>query len=410
MPAPAAVSLAEDTMRQIGEATQTLRDVRSKVSTLKVDPTQKDTRRHGLGGSTTFKVSNNLQDVLDSLNALTQSLAQPGLAPADLKWNTQGKLKKLLAASHPQCPGQERNWNISRVSGKCTEERLMNTKPTVATPKTVSPISQLKLPELVDEMAGTGALLVVICLATYALEQSNYAKLLAERVHTELMQRLGPSGREGVRFVAIELTEMCGFAQRYGVKEVPYCLMFQGGVVVYSKRLRGMRLLPKDAGTSQPHVLLVEPSPAQQLKLERAIRRSGCSWDLSMDGSQALRLASRSLPYDAVLLSGALPTTQQRSVASAVKRVEPGAMVMVFDACSPPPEEDPAIRGRFLEECNHVFPYSPSYTALMAVLSRCETDDKRRPAGAGLDKRELLDEVLGVLERGKRSAAAASAG
>eukprot|EP00444_Apocalathium_aciculiferum_P013954 CAMPEP_0183450748 /NCGR_PEP_ID=MMETSP0370-20130417/113354_1 /TAXON_ID=268820 /ORGANISM="Peridinium aciculiferum, Strain PAER-2" /LENGTH=52 /DNA_ID=CAMNT_0025641911 /DNA_START=34 /DNA_END=192 /DNA_ORIENTATION=- len=37
----------------------------------------------------------------------------------------------------------------------------------------------------------------------------------------------------------------------------------------------------------------------------------------------------------------------------------------------------------------------------MAVLSRRDAEaEKRRPPNAGADKQELLDEVLGVLERG----------
>lgn len=421
MPAPTTVSLAEETMKRIGEATSTLDGVREKVSGLRVDVGNGGRNSRATGAaeaSASVKASSNLQELLESLNSLTQSLAQPGLAPVDLQWNTEGKLKKLLAASHPKCPGQKdkHNWSISRVSGRCTDERLQSTKPTVATPKTVSLISQLKLPETIDECAQRGTLLVVICLATYVLEQSTYARLLAERVHAELHQRFRSNLENGlplpVQFAAIELSEIGGFASRYGIKEVPYCLMFQGGSVVYSKRLRGMRLLPKDAGVTQPHVLLVEPVPQQQLKLERCLRRSGSSWDLAMDVPQAMRLTSRQVAYDAALISSRLRLEEQRSIATAIKRLEPSALVLLYDTgvTVGVQEEDAEARKRFHEECSHLFVYSPSYAALSALLSRCESDDRRRVAGVGADKRELLDEVLGVLEKGRRGGGAIGMG
>jgi len=391
--------LAEDTMRQLGEATQQLSQVNEKVTTLKVDPSQRDTKP-------AFAVdSRNMKDVLDSLNDLTQKLAHPNLASSDLEWNTELKLKKLLAAAHPQCPNLERkNWSIARVSGKCTEERLANAKPTVCTPRTVAMISQLKLPGLIEEYSSRNALLVVICLATYAMEQSNYARLVAERAHAELWRRFRDpeAGPPPVRLVAVELSEVGGFTEQYGVKEVPYCLMFQAGHVVYSKRLRGMRLLTGDApGPVRPRVLLLEPSPANQLKLERNLRRNGCSSDLALDGPQALRLASRPEPYGMLLASSLVRAEHLRSVAQAVRHAEPAALVVAFNAVAPSLDGDPESRQRFLEECSHVFPFVPSCSGVAAVLARYEASPRVTPRPSGDHKQDLVQEVLAVMERGR---------
>jgi len=329
-----------------------------------------------------------------------------------LSWNTEGKLKTLLAAAHPQCPGPQdrRNWNISKYSGKCTEERLKNTKATVATPKTVLHVSQLKLPDLIDESNSKGTLLVVICLASYAFEQSNYAKLVAEKAHTELCLKFGKTGDDGggneppVRLVTVEMTEIASFGEQYGIKEAPYCLMFQGGHPVYSKRLRGMRNPGRDVTINmRPRVLLMEAEPMHQLKLERNLRRNGYSSDLALDGPRGLQLASRQQPYGILLASALLRAEHLRAAVAAVRRLEPNAVILAYDAATPAPDEDPEARRRFFDECSHVFPYVPSYTAIAAVLARFEQLARMTTKVVGGNhKQDFVDEVLGVLE-GKRT-------
>jgi len=300
MPTNEKVSLADETMRQLGEVSQ----------------------------HTKFK------DVLENLEALKKGLANPNLVPLDLQWNTESNLRKHIAAAHPPCPGQKRNWSIARVSGKCTEERLASTKPTVRTPRTVQPVSQLQLPELIEETSSSNALLVVICLATYAAEQSAYAKLIAERAHAELLRRQEKSVQDAqapFRFVAIELSELTGFVSQFGVKEVPYCLMFQGGQNVFSKRLRGMKFQTlREAYMARPRVLLVENNPAQQLKLERNLRRNGFGSDLALDGSQGLRLASQRQTYGVLLVSAHIQAEQISAIYSSILRLESRALLLVL--------------------------------------------------------------------------------
>lgn len=396
MSRPEPRALAEDTVRDLGDAARMLDGVRTRVAALKVDPSQKGTKPSFTMDTKNFK------DVLENLATLKQHLSCPGLASLDLEWDTVPRLRKLLAAEHPQCPGQGKHgWTVSRISGKCTEERLANVKPTVLPPKTIATVSQLKLPEMVDELSSRNVLLVVICLATYALEQSEYARSVAEKAHTELWQRYctGPDGSPPVRLVAVELSESGDLTQRYGVKEVPYCLMFQGGHLVYSKRLRGLRT----AGhiSLRPRVLLVEPSPAQQLKLERALRRNGFGSDLALDAPQALRLASRSEAYGILLLSSLLRPEQLRAIAAAARRVEPAALVLAFDGAVPAPDEDVEARKRFLDECNHVFLYAPSYTGLAAVLARFDITSRLAAKHGHSHKQDFVDEVLGVLDRNR---------
>eukprot|EP00913_Durusdinium_trenchii_P030043 g28153.t1 len=61
--------------------------------------------------------------------------------------------------------------------------------------------------------------------------------------------------------------------------------------------------------------------------------------------------------------------------------------------------EDLEARKEFLEECNYVFPYNPSYTGLAAILARFDVTHVDK--GLACD---FLEDVLCVLE--KRGAAA----
>merc|ERR1719487_10255 len=379
MAKPQSPSLSAETARKLEEANLKMGGVCDMYSNLKVDPSQVGTKP-----AMTIDTKSTLKDLMAGLTTLRTSLTHPNLAkvehrsmkwandPDHAEWSTDLGLKKALAKQHPQCAGQTRkNWSIARVSGKATEERLVNTKPTVVPPKTVTQISQLRLMELVDEHAGKGTLLVVICLATYAKEQSEYARLTAEKAQTELAQRLGPEEQNNVRFFLIELSECAGFADRYNIKErPPYYMMFRGGNPVQqhsedsqatiAKRLPGVRIRLHSESLSRPQVLLVEPNPALQCKLERALRRAGYSSDLALDGAHALRLASRQQVYGVLLVSACLRADLARSIVSAVRRNEANSMIVAYNS-SVPSEEDQDTRMRFLEDCNHVFPAVPSY-------------------------------------------------
>jgi CheY-like chemotaxis protein len=418
MPKPASTSLSSETARKLEEANSKMGGVCEMYSTLKIDPSQA-----GSKPAMTLDTKGTLKELMSDLTTLRQSLTHPNLAkiehrtmkwstdPVDAEWSTDLGLKRALAKQHPQCAGQtKKNWTISRMSGKPTEERLLNTKPTVVPPKTVQQISQLRLMELVDEYSGKGTLLVVICLATYAKEQSEYARLTAEKAQTELAQRLGPDSQDSVKFFLIELSECAGFADQFGVKErPPYYMMFRGGHPVQqqsedaqsaiAKRLPGVRIRLHSESLSRPQVLLVEPNPAYQCKLERAIRRAGYSSDLALDGSHALRLASRQQVYGVLLVSSVLRADAVRSIISAVKRNEANAMVVAYNS-STPSDEDPDARMRLLEECSHVFPAVPSYTGLQTVLLKCEVGHPVFGHGCK-HKIDFCDEIQAVLEHGR---------
>merc|ERR1712217_989042 len=162
-------------------------------------------------------------------------------------------------------------------------------------------------------------------------------------------------------------TEMGGFSAQYGVKEVPYCLMFHGGQLVYSKRLNGMKHAVRDGVTNlRPRVLLMESNPTHQIKLERNLRRNGYSSDLALDGPRGVQLASRQQPYGILLASSLLRSEHLRAAAAAVRRLEANAVILAFDAALASPDEDVEDRQRFFDDCSYVFPYVPSYTAIAA--------------------------------------------
>merc|ERR1719262_1689570 len=87
--------LAESTMRELGSVTDKLNGVRDKVSTIRIDPSQ------AKGGKAVNLNTATLSDVLESLQTFQQSLAHPNLAPANLEWKNEQKLKQLVAAAHP---------------------------------------------------------------------------------------------------------------------------------------------------------------------------------------------------------------------------------------------------------------------------------------------------------------------
>jgi CheY-like chemotaxis protein len=418
MPKPCAPSLSEQTQKKLNDANAKMVPVCDMYSSLKIDPSQKDTRP-----AMTIDTKSTLKDLMAGLNTLRASLTHPNLAkvehktmkwttdPVEAEWSTELGLKRALQKQHPQCAGQTRkNWSIARMGGKCTDERLANTKASVVSPKTVQQISQLRLMEFVEETSGKGTLLVVICLATYAKEQSEYARLTAEKAQTELAERLGSESQDSVRFVLIELSECAGFADQFNIREAPpYYMMFRGGqpvqqhsednVPTIAKRLPGVRIRLHSESLVRPQVLLCEPNPAYQCKLERALRRAGYSSDLALDGAHALRLASRQQVYGVLLISSTLRADAVRSVISAVRRSEGKAMVIAYNSSSPS-DEDPDARMRLLEECGHVFPAFPSYTGLQTVLSRCQVGHPVFGHGCS-HKKDFCDEIQGVLEHGR---------
>merc|ERR1719272_1406214 len=172
MPKPIEPSLSAETSRRLDDANSKMGGVCDMYTTLKCDPSQRDTKP-----AMTIDTKGSLKELMSGLTTLRQGLLHPNLArvehstmkwrsdPCEAEWSTELTLKKALAKQHPQCAGQtKKNWSIARMGGKCTDERLQNTKPTVVTPKTVPQISQLRLMELVEELSGKGTLLVVICL------------------------------------------------------------------------------------------------------------------------------------------------------------------------------------------------------------------------------------------------------
>lgn len=444
MPKAQSATLRDHAARKLEEANSRLNPVCDLYSNLKVDPSQRDTKPSMRIDASTAT----LKDLTASLNTLRTSLTHPNLAkiehskpewkwnndPDHAEWSTELGLKRELAKQHPQCVGQtKKNWSIARMGGKCTEERLANAKPTVTSPKTVQMISQLRLTELAERCAGKGTLLVVICLATYSKEQSAYAMLTAEKAQVELAQRMGGDIMDSVRFVAIELSEAAGFAEQYSIRETPpYYMMFRGGAPVQqhsedgqptvAKRLPGVRIRLSHEGLSRPQVLLVEPNPGHQCKLERALRRSGYQSDLGLDGSHGLRLASRQQVYGVLIISAqpaqSLRADAARSIITAVRRNEPNALIVAYNAASPSEEvvrmrregrnedaaalegEENEARKRLLEECTHAFPSVPSYTGLQTVLARCEIGHPTFGKGC-IHKKDFCDEIQGVLEHGR---------
>jgi len=406
MPPHQQALLSEETMKQLGDTTAKLAQARDSVAALG--------SARGLG-----KISSTAAAAELTMTPRKSARGTVATTAPELKdWKTELHLKQLIAAMHPQCPGQgPKQWSIARMHGRCTEHRLAGVKPTAATPRTVTPISQLQLPSLVNQCAGRGQLLVVVCLAAYVPDQSYYAKLVAERAHAELWRRLGADvaeaggGDPSFRLVAVELAEASSVRERYGIKEVPHLLVFQNSSLVHSKRLPGMRPMAAGSETqAKTCMLLLEPKPSNQVKMERSLRKIGSHVDLALDMSQGLQLAAqRQPPYKVLLASCLLQPEQLRATVDAVRRREPEAVVLAFDATaarafSGDGEVDIDAQKRLLEECTHIFPFIPGHASLATVLARLGVVSTGGQVSGGASHchvRELVDTVSGFLDRGR---------
>jgi hypothetical protein len=272
----------------------------------------------------------------------------------------------------------------------------------------------------------------VICLASYS-SQSLHAKKLVETAHAELVKRYGDKDRYPYlpfRFVTIELSEDRTFSMKYGIKEVPCCLMFSGGQMVYQEKLGGMKMVQRDTYTSRPRVLLLEPNPSKQLKLERALKRAGFSSDLAVDASVAAQFATRE-QYGVLLLplsgcsreaqrggrnetqvisggQGAFtppgyPTIDQlKVVIGTVRQKSPGVLIFAF--CPAEVEEDEKDAMRLLnDECAYVFQHMPGQQSLAAVLSR-HKETLPTFGHTGTSSGDFVNEVERVLDQSRGTA------
>mmetsp|Transcript_35541 Transcript_35541/g.81424 ORF Transcript_35541/g.81424 Transcript_35541/m.81424 type:complete len:575 (-) Transcript_35541:52-1776(-) len=389
---PAGMQLAQDlpaAPTELSEMRKTLSDLMDKVSLLRVDPVQpkrlKDSKSSGLAAS-------------------SPELALAGsssLLGSKLKTAGAAEIRKLLQEQHPCCPGppgpggKPQKWTIGQVSGRLSLHRLAQVKPTVDMPVSLKEISQVRLQSLIDECASNNVLLVVICLATYSSAQSNYARQLAEKAHTELLKRFQSSAKQPpAQIVAVELSESGYLAKEFHVKEAPYCLMFQNGSVVYSKRLSGMKLLAKEAFSSRPHALLIESSPLLQLKLEKALRRCGCTSDLAFEVQQGLTLASQSRRYGLAVVSADVGAHAIGNIVTLLQQREPDARAIVYNA-----GKDKESFRALGSACMHVFPSLPSWTAISKLLPQMNLTNTGM-IDAGDNKKAFLLDVLDMLDRG----------
>lgn len=169
---------------------------------------------------------------------------------------------------------------------------------------------------------------------------------------------------------------------------------------MYSKRISASKIKLTDTYLARPRVLLVEPNPAYQFKLERTLRRSGYESDLALDGAHAARLAaSRETRYGILLASALVPAEQLRSVVSSLQQPSQGnALILGFNSLAQD-GQDVELRRPFLDVCTFSFNYLPSYTGLAAVLSRHEA---AQPVykHVGQSKEEFVEEILRVLDGG----------
>ena len=149
------------------------------------------------------------------------------------------------------------------------------------------------------------------------------------------------------RLVYVDMAESRTMTRKYGVRTVPFVLLFYGSRLVYGGTLGGMgqRVPPaggaKGAGARPWRFLLVEPNVAEQVKTEGCLRKlqlkGDLTWDLCLSGPDAVarrqrtaaaaaEAAASSLPgadggeYDCVLLSDALSEADVAAVERAFKK------------------------------------------------------------------------------------------
>lgn len=372
------------TMQQLKELTSNISDPNN--GTLKVDPFLNRTKHSRSADPPT------LESVLATLNSLKES---PFLNA------TEPVLKKKLGTKHPL---MQRAKTICKWSGKYTDEGAAQLPPCVKTPQTLKEVSQAHVLELVDQLSGRGTLLVVVCLASYA-DQSAFARRLAEACCAEFAEKhaksaggLGDPAAAPVQFVAVEMSECRALANKYEIKEVPYCLMFQGGAKVYGQKMGGMKEALRYPDIARPRVLLLEPQCKNQLRSERAVKRNGLSWDLAISPSDAQRMAAGE-SYGLLIASTEVSLEEIRNVFAAVRRNRDDAiMFLVHDPTTTPPAEgDDFAKKAVKDDTAHLFSRPLGKMALESALAKYGSF-KPRYMSAGTTKEDFVKEIERTLE------------
>lgn len=376
--------------KTLGDTMEMLKGMHAGLdTTMKVDPWQPRTKTEKAGEKTMEEV----------LAELTQLAANP------LAFTTETTLKIKLMEKNPW---MNRGKTICKWSGKYTDEGASMLPSIITCPRSLKEVSQLALQDEIDSLSGKSTLLVVVCLASYAA-QSAYARGLAERTWAEFVDRhikksggdpRDPQSLEGipVRICAVEMAECNIVRSKYGVRDVPYCLMFQGGTKVYGQKMGGSKEVLRYPDLSRPRLLLLEPQACNQLRSERAVRRNGLNFDLATSSAEAIRRAAQDT-YGILLASTEVGVEELRNVYAAVRRNREDALLfLVHDATAPPVEgEDEYAKKALKEEHAHLFMRPLGKVALETTLTRFKTCKPQFKA-AGTTKDDFVKEIERVME------------
>uniref|UniRef100_A0A0G4FZA0 Uncharacterized protein n=1 Tax=Chromera velia CCMP2878 TaxID=1169474 RepID=A0A0G4FZA0_9ALVE len=203
-------------------------------------------------------------------------------------------LQELRLELSNRNPALIRKTTIQKWSGKYSKSPTF--KPPVEQPQKIPLLSsdvskagkQAALLKEIDELTGSPTLLVVVVTAIYNRNQSLAAISLADRVQGRLVSEYGAeepeeqktsAGSGGIsaaakmgsrplrpvtscpfRLVRVELSEGKTMAQRFGLRDCPFCLMFYMGKAVYANHF-GDRVL-RQLGV--PFELALSPEDAAQ--------------------------------------------------------------------------------------------------------------------------------------------------
>lgn len=287
----------------------------------------------------------------------SQSSAK-SLCEGRIKWHFEHALRKTLAAD--VAPPLERPAIKKDLREGFTYPRPHPGQPQTwpaegPTPLSLQALSSRQVSEVLMAPESQSLLQVVLVTASWASapsSSSEHAKKVCEAAHGELH---AGGYAERVAFYATEASEAGGIiserrwsnplVKQYGIKSVPWMLIFKGGTLVMSQNPApvgktdggglGFSSKLRYAAFGKPRALIIEPVPRDdafgpsavgpssanvfklQLQTQEALKRCSIAFDLATSLPEARRLVAEAAPpYGLLLASSEIGAAALEEVAS----------------------------------------------------------------------------------------------
>lgn len=284
-------------------------------------------------------------------------------------------------------------------------------------PVSVSEVSSLDLQQMVESSESGKLLICAVVLATWAMKSSNSSSDHAQRLARAAAAEYTRRRQHNIRIVTTDLSEAGAIhstergwgnplVKKYGVKSIPWLLLFTRGKCVYSERPGDVhfKMDTFQLGTgseglgfvsrlrypslAKPHFLVYAPSPSKeqreaslvkiraydhQLETQNILSRSGFKYEVALSAQDAQRMISAAEPaYGAVIANtaaGAAEVTVAFRQAQKRNKDVLNFLVHCWKSQGEPTEEIRRLAGDSLQ-CTAVFTRPLTKSALEKELAK----------------------------------------